>query len=576
MNKAIQLITLIALLLLSSCSLFQSVSKEEEKKEITLDYQDSLAITAKFIEGKKEALLGNNDKAIDIYSKVLDKNPDHDAALFEMARMYSNLQEYKSALTFAERAKKIEPDNAWYRKMLVDLYQRTGNLEKSREQLVWLIENEDNDLQYYEDWFQVERYMENYDKALEILGDIERIRGRNEKILQQKIRLLQEKDSYEKAAKVAQELLKINKTNPDYYRELIAIYNKLDKPEKALEIIHKFKNSGEDKGWADLMLAKQYRRLGDKKTSFQYLKEAVGNEELTIDAKVEVLMSYYSVSNSTDSLKAQEDTLLNQLMKAHPDSPVTYSLMGDFYLKKNKNAKALESFKKVLEMDSTRYPVWEQIVRLQLQQGKYKKTARYGKKALDFFPNKPNLYFLTANAYSRLSEHQKAIDLYEEGLYFISDDRLKVDFYASLGNQYHEIEDYQASDKAFKKALKIDSGNAYVLNNYAYFLAVRGENLSKAFEMSRKVVKKHPGNATYLDTHGWVLFKQGKYEKALEVLEKAMRNSGGSSEILEHYGDCLFKTDKKNKAVKYWKKAYKNNKSSDELKEKIDKKSLNP
>ncbi|MCF8326660.1 MAG: tetratricopeptide repeat protein [Bacteroidales bacterium] len=569
--------TLLALLLLTSCSLFHSAVDKEEKEEVTLDYQDSLAVTAKFIEGKKEALIGNNDKAIETYSEVLGKSPNHDAALFEMARMYSNLREFKSALVFAERAAKVDTGNIWYRKLLVDLYQRTGNLEQSRKQLRWLINTVDNNVTFYRDLYQVERYMGNYEDALETLDKIESIAGTTEKSLQRRIRILQEIEDYEKAAKYALELLEKDQTNPDYYRELIALYNKADKPKKALEIIQNFKESEKDEGWADLMLAKQYRKIGDKEASFQHLRQAVGNKELTIDAKVEVLMSYYSNPSRSDSLKKQEDILLEELLKAHPKNPIAHSLMGDFYLKNNQNEKALASFEKVLEMDSTRYPVWEQILKLNFQQGKYEKTKHYAERAIELFPGKPILYFLKGNAHSRLSEPQKAIKTLENGLYFISNKNLKMDFYASLGDQYNKIENYKASDNAFERALNIDPENTYVLNNYAYFLSVRGEKLSKAYKMSKKVVEKHPENATYLDTHGWVLFQQEKYEEALKYLDKALKNaSNKSSEILEHYGDCLYMTGEKDKALQYWKKAYKKNKSLDRLKKKIDKETINP
>ncbi|MGM0612487.1 MAG: tetratricopeptide repeat protein [Bacteroidota bacterium] len=577
MHKTIQLITLLMLLFMTSCSIFHSAGDKEEKEEVVLDYQDSLAVTTKFIEGKKEALIGNNDKAIEIYSEVLEKNPNHDAALFEMARMYSNLREFESALVFAEKAATIDTSNAWYRKLLVDLYQRTGALKKSREQLNWLIDNEKNNLEYYRDLYQVERYMGNYENALDILDKIEQIAETSEKSLQRRIRILQEIEDYEKAAKVALELLKKDKTNPDYYRELIALYNKADKPEKALEVIQSFKDSKKDEGWADLMLAKQYRKTGNNEASFEHLKQAVGNKDLTIDAKVEVLMSYYSISERSDSLQKQQDILLEELMEAHPENPIAHSLMGDFYLKNNQNEKALASFEKVLEMDSTRYPVWEQILKLYFQQEKYEKTTRYAGNAIELFPGKPVLYFLKGSAHSRLSEPQKAIKTLENGLYFVSDKKLKVDFYASLGDQYQKTEEYKASENAFENALDIDPENSYVLNNYAYFLALRGEKLSKAHKMSKKVVDKHPENATYLDTHGWVLFQQEKYEEALKYLQKALKNAKNkSSEILEHYGDCLYMTGEEDKALQYWKKAYKKDKNLDELKRKIDKQTINP
>ncbi len=48
-------------------------------------------------------------------------------------------------------------------------------------------------------------------------------------------------------------------------------------------------------------------------------------------------------------------------------------------------------------------------------------------------------------------------------------------------------------------------------------------------------------NAAYLDSLGWVLFKQKKYKEALEPLKKASQDEdeGNHLEIWDHLADCL-------------------------------------
>lgn len=577
MRYAPQIILFLLAILLNSCSFLPFGIKQEKQEKESLSYQDSLAITSKFIEAKKEALLGNDELAIKLYKSVLEEDPKHDATLFELSRMYSQLSEFNTAVDFAELAAEANPDNAWYRKMLVDLYQRTGKLEKSRVQLQWLVEHEKNTLQYFRDWYQLERYLENYEEALKIADSIENITGVTEKSILRRIRLLQELEEYEKATKETEKLLRLDDSNPDYYRELIALYNQTNEQKKALKAIKAFKRTGKDQGWADLMLARQYQAIGNNEASFEALKSAVSNPNLTIDAKVEVLMSYYIVTEATDSLKDQAAILLNKLEEAHPDNPITYSVQGDFHVKNEDYKKALSSFEKVIKLDSTKYPVWEQTLRLQFQLGQNKKTSQYAKRALKIYPTQPILYFLKGAAHTRRNEHQKATEVLEKGLYFVADSQLKVDFYSYLGDNYHQLGKYDASDNAYEKALQIAPDNNYVLNNFAYYLSLRKENLEKALEMSKKVVSQYPDNPTYLDTHAWVLFQMERYDKALKVFEKALINGGdNSAEILEHYGDCLFMAGKKEKAVQYWKKALNKNPDSNKLQQKVNAKKINP
>ena len=52
--------------------------------------------------------------------------------------------------------------------------------------------------------------------------------------------------------------------------------------------------------------------------------------------------------------------------------------------------------------------------------------------------------------------------------------------YSILGNSYNEIKEYENSDKSYEKSLEYLPENVMVLNNYAYYLSLRGENLEKA------------------------------------------------------------------------------------------------
>lgn len=574
MNKTIIYILFLAALMLNSCSLLNLGKTKTESPQEQLTRKDSLDIRAQFIEAKKEALLGNDALAMEKYKAVLDKDPAHDAAMFEMARMHSKFNDYKKALKYAEKAIDIQPDNTWYRKMLVDLYQRTGQLDKSREHLWWLVENEGKK-KFLQNLFNLERYQGNYKEALDVLKKMEDLTGTNQKNMLRKVRLYQELDEYEKAAVIARKLLKKDSTNADYYRELVDLYNRINEDDKAVKVIKKFKKSGVDSGKAELMLANQYREMGYNEKSFQALRKAIGNENLDMESKAKVMMSYYSVNKMTDSLHNQAAILLEELGKANPEHPVTYSLKGDFYMKDEKFTKALDAFENVIRLDSTKYPVWEQVLQLQFQKGMNKKVIQYSKKAKRLFPQQPMIYFMKGAAYTRINKHEKAVETFESGLYFVVRSQLKVDFYSYLGDNYHELGQYESSDNAYEKALKLDPENHYVLNNYAYYLSLRKRNLDKANKMITKVLKKHPGNATYLDTKGWVLFQQGKYSEAEKVFEKAIKNGGlKSAEILEHYGDCLLMLNKNEKAVKYWKKALNIKPDAEKLRKKIQQKTL--
>jgi tetratricopeptide (TPR) repeat protein len=84
--------------------------------------------------------------------------------------------------------------------------------------------------------------------------------------------------------------------------------------------------------------------------------------------------------------------------------------------------------------------------------------------------------------------------------------------------------------------------------------------------MIRKALQEKPDEVAYLDSMGWVLFKQGKVKQALENLTRAeermkanMERSGAGLDptIFEHLGDVYFQLHEIDKAADSWRKAIK-------------------
>ena len=95
------------------------------------------------------------------------------------------------------------------------------------------------------------------------------------------------------------------------------------------------------------------------------------------------------------------------------------------------------------------------------------------------------------------------------------------------------------------------------LNNaVGYALANSGRRLDEAAAMIRKAIAAEPDTAAYLDSMGWVYYKQGDFEEALRWLQRGRAADGGSHPvILDHLGDTLYRLDRKQEAVRIWNEA---------------------
>jgi tetratricopeptide (TPR) repeat protein len=116
--------------------------------------------------------------------------------------------------------------------------------------------------------------------------------------------------------------------------------------------------------------------------------------------------------------------------------------------------------------------------------------------------------------------------------------------------------------------LKSEPDNPTYNNDLGYIMADHNMNLEeseklvrKALEEDKKLRKANPkladrDNPAFLDSLGWVLFKQKKYDEAIKYLKLALEQPEGQhTEIYDHLGDAQLAKGEKAEAVKTWKKA---------------------
>ena len=105
-------------------------------------------------------------------------------------------------------------------------------------------------------------------------------------------------------------------------------------------------------------------------------------------------------------------------------------------------------------------------------------------------------------------------------------------------------------------------------------MAIRNEDLAKAEQLILKALEIEKNNGFFLDTLGWIQFKQNNISKALKSLQLAVELEPNNSEIIDHLGDIYYKIGRKKEAIYEWKRALIGNadaKLKKNIKSKLDK-----
>jgi Flp pilus assembly protein TadD len=115
------------------------------------------------------------------------------------------------------------------------------------------------------------------------------------------------------------------------------------------------------------------------------------------------------------------------------------------------------------------------------------------------------------------------------------------------------------------------SDDASLANFYGYLLAEKGESLDLAEKLVAKALEKEPDNGYFLDSLGWIRYKQGNVREALGILLSAVDKAGDDAVIWEHIGDAYTRLKERDRARQAFRKSLELDPSSRSVVEKLHK-----
>lgn len=547
-----------------------AVHAQKKEKKDELSYKDKLKFERLYIDANKAKLLEDYDQSIKLFEACLKIDPNTAAAYYELGNLYMQFNETERAIENSAKAIEIDPDNYYYRLLYAEILKNTQQFEDAEKEYRAILKLFPSKVNIYVEIALLNVFNKEYQKAIEVYDDLEEQIGPNVEIKLKKQYLYIQLGEIEKAADEIQALIDLEPDNVDYYLLLAEVYYVNGVDDKALKTYKKAADLFPENSRVHLSMAEYYRGLGQFEKSLGHLKIAFADPSLDVDSKVKTILGFFDLADREPAYRDDIFDLGQILSKAHPNNARVMTINGDIAMSMNNKKLARKYFMQAVQIEKDRYPIWYQLLELEAELDIFDSLEMHSEEAVELFPNQPVCYYFLGYSRGRLKKYKESAEAYESGLNLIIDNPpLKNQFYLSMADAYNEIGEYAKSDAAFEEALKIDSNNTIVLNNYSYYLSVRGEQLERALKMSAKSNKLSPNQATYLDTYAWIFYKLKRYDEAKTWMEKALNNGGDNSGvILEHMGDILYQLNEEEKAVDYWKKA----KEVGETSEFIDKK----
>jgi len=547
------------------------VLEKTDGKEVNINEDDKNEFEYTFIEGLKQKMIGNQKAAISLFSKCLEINPNSSSAMFELAKINSSNGDQTSSSLLLEKAIKIDPENKWYKLLLTQIYQQGKQYEKAADVYDQLLLNDPDDLEYLYMKAALLSSAKKYDRAIEAYDDLERRVGVTDQISVEKQQIYQAAGKKKEAQAELQKLIDSNPKEAHYYGLMADFYLSVKDEVNALKYYNKILEIDPNNGFVLFSLTSFYREKEDKEKAWEYIKKGFQNKTVDVETKIQYYVMVNSEPDKPFFTDDQVSELVNILIQTNSDDYRVYTVYAEYLISKGKLAEAREQLRKVLETNKDNYLIWERMLLVSNDLLDFKSVYTDAEKAIDLFPNQPILYGLRAVACLQLEKYAEAIEILNEGDAYVLDNiplKIQFDLYRAEAN--YKLDKVEEAFKAFDEVIKIDPENWLAMNNYAYYLSIRNENLGKAEELSSKAVRANPENPTYLDTYAWVLFMRKDYSLAKFYMETAIKNGGDKNGVIvEHYGDILFMLGEKDSALEQWKKAQQIGDTSKFISEKI-------
>ena len=538
---------------------------------------DSAEIERLYIDGCKFLATDDIEKAVNAFGDILKVDPNNTASMFQLSTIYFKYGQLGDAQNYIKNAVALEPKNIYYQLLYADILSYSASFDKAAE----VYENILKDQAFSEEVYY--RLAYSYEKAgkkedaIKTMQRLLALEGENESVLFELQRLYAMNDQPDKAIEVLLKLIEIDPYNSGYLRYLSEYYERAGQPELAQQTFDKLLLT--DSSNVDLQFRKAsfQKKAGDENAYFNTMHKAFANGLGNIDTKIFYLVLFVdSLDKPNFKLKDTVLTWTKLLVEAHPEDAKSFAMRGDFLFYSGELRSAAAAYNKSLNIRSDIYDVWIKMFYIYSDLREFDSLKNVTNSAIELYPNQPLGYYFNGVAFNNINDADAAIKTLKRGLPLtVSNTQLRADIFTELGNAYNDVKNYVESDKAFENSLQLNPDNPFTLNNYAYFLSVRNENLERAAEMSAASIKLVPDNASLEDTYAWILYKQKKYKDAKLWMEKALAHGGkDSGTVLEHYGDILYQLGDKDQAVEYWIKAKAAGDASDLIDKKINDKTL--
>jgi tetratricopeptide (TPR) repeat protein len=568
MKRHLAIITIILLAL-------SAVAGKKETALRTIPVEDQRKAEYIFLEAQSQKLKGNLDAFYDLTSYAHKLDPENTSISFYMGMCLlkmnnTNKQLCEKGLSLMKAHFEAQPADLYETTFYSDANMQLGHPEEALRAIKLLNEYNPNRLELQVRLAEAYSQSGDYAQSNVTYDSITAIFGDNIRITSSKIDNYMAMNDSAGALKEMRGLLNKAPQNDTYNIAMSSLFQHYGMNDSALYYLDRAQEYAPDNGFIYLARAEYYNMAGDSAAYEQQIYNALTAEQLDVDTKLGVLLGYIREQLAKEDTTQRINNLFTALIQQHPHEAKIHQLYSEYFYTKKDLKGAIEQLSYSLDVNPTDADGWRNMVILNMMDDNYAEAVKASEKALVYNPDNLDLLGYVAGCYHQMKEYDKAIETYERTIALTDSANVEKlsDLITGMGDTYSEMNDTAKTIECYERALQLNPINSGALNNYAYYLAQRAEDLDRAERMAALAIKDEPDNANFIDTYAWVFFAKKDYKMALLYIKSAIEKDD-DNHLLEHYGDILWFNDEKEAAVEQWSKALEQDPDNELLQRKV-------
>ena len=522
-----------------------------------------------YLEAEKCRLAEDYSSAMDLYRHCLDLNPEAPEALYQMGLLHLFLRSDSLGTAYIRQACERDANNPYYLETLAALYLSKRDAEQAIPVLEKMASLQSRRSDILSQLVQLYSTVDDTDKAIGALNRIELLEGTNPQISVEKFRLYKEKGQLDSAFVQLQTLCD-NAPHDMNLRIMVgSLYIEAGDTLKALEIYDDVRRQEPTNNNLQVAMIDYYHDIGNIERYNQMRDSVLFLPDSPPPLRVLLLKSYISDVQRDSTYAPRLDAAFDTLL-ARPQENSEMLIMKAAWQVYNKQPQeaVCQTMRQVLDVEPGNETALSQLLQYYAEQNDEKGVEDISRRGLNYHPEEIAYAYYLGMALAEQKKLADATEVLQQGL------RVRTEFaspylvsnvFAVLGDIYYQQQMEQQAFAAYDSALVYKDDNIMCLNNYAYYLSLKGEQLDKAEEMSYRTIRQEPDNITYLDTYAWILFKKEDYAHARSYMDKVVNPEKTDEELLadeqlqgnliEHAGDIYALLGETETALRLWKLA---------------------